>query len=157
MAYNNYPVYPSYYYAQYPNQYNNQFPAQQSYSNSPKMMEWVEGEVGAKAFQMPNGWPINTPIALWDSTEKKIFLKSWNQMGMANPLQELDYEIKDNASLTSGATQDMSQYVTKNDFDELKKEFHEMHDMIHNMSSSMSNMSGGMNNNQNSRNRGGQQ
>jgi hypothetical protein len=127
-------------------------------------MEFVEGEVGAKAFQMPNNWPINTPIALWDSTDKKIFLKPWNQMGMANPLQELDYEIKNESSFVSGATQDMSQYVSKQDFEELKKEIHDLRDTMHNMSGVMnsshgtvSNMSGGMNNNQGGRNRGGQQ
>lgn len=36
-----------------PNQQS--FTPSMSASNGPKMMEWVEGEVGAKAFQMPNG------------------------------------------------------------------------------------------------------
>lgn len=131
MAYN----YPNYNYLQYP--------YQQSYSNNIKTMEWVDGEVGARAFQMPPGWPVNAPIALWDSTEKKVFLKSWNQMGMANPIQELDYEIKEqpNQMLISGSP-DMSQYVTKHDLDELRQE-------IRNLSNN--------NNNQNNRNRGGQQ
>lgn len=113
-------------YNYYPNQYV-QYPY--------RTMEWVEGEVGAKAFQMPVGWPVNTPIALWDSTEKKIFLKSWNQMGMANTMQELTYEIKEQQKLSAV---DMSQYVTKADLDELKQE-------IKNLA-----------NNQNNRNRGGQ-
>lgn len=112
--------YPNYY-PQYP---YNSFQSQ-SYGNQFKSMEWVEGEVGAKAFQMPQGWPAETPIALWDSTEKKIFLKSWNAMGMAKPMQELDYEIKENPVMlpegNSGAP-DMSQYVTKADLEELKKE-----------------------------------
>ena len=97
----------------------------QSYANNnQKTMEWVEGEVGAKAFQMPAGWPVNTPIALWDSTEKKVFLKSWNQMGMANPMQELDYEIKEqpNIYLAEGVSgKDMSNYATKEDLNELKQ------------------------------------
>lgn len=126
---NNYPMYPNYYYVQSPNQYQNQ----QSYTNSVKAMEWVEGEVGAKAYQMPVGWPVNTPIPLWDSIEKKIYLKSWNQMGMANPLQELDYEIKDNPMLMSGSSYDMSQYITKNDFNELKQEIKSLSETIANM------------------------
>lgn len=114
--------YPNSFYMQYP--YNG-YQQSQSYGNQFKSMEWVEGEVGAKAFQMPQGWPAETPIALWDSTEKKIFLKSWNQMGMAKPMQELDYEIKENPVLLPegvSGTPDMSQYVTKSDFEELKKE-----------------------------------
>lgn len=54
-------------------------------------MKWVEGEVGAKAYQMPVGWPINQPIPLWDTTDTIIYLKSWNQMGMPNPLQKIKY------------------------------------------------------------------
>ena len=47
---------------------------------------------------------------------------------MPNPMQELDYEIKERTnpallpSNISGSTQDMSNYVTKEDFEELKKE-----------------------------------
>ena len=113
--------YNPYYYTQYP-YYN------QSYTQNIKSMEWVDGEVGAKAFQMPAGWPPETPIVLWDSTEKKIFLKSWNNAGMANPMQELDYTIKERVNPAmlppsiSGETQDMSKYATKEDFEELKKE-----------------------------------
>jgi hypothetical protein len=116
--------YNPYYWSQYP--YNNGF-QNQSYSNI-KSMEWVSGEVGAKAFAQPAGWPPDTPIALWDSTEKKIFLKSWNQMGAPNPMQELDYEIKErtNPALLpeniSGEAHDMSKYVTKEDLEELKRE-----------------------------------
>ena len=115
------------YYPYYPT-----FQNTQSYSNSIKSMEWVDGEVGAKAFQMPQGWPAETPIVLWDNSEKKIYLKSWNNMGMPNPMQELDYEIKERTnpallpSNISGSTQDMSNYVTKEDFEELKKELRNM-------------------------------
>ncbi len=141
---NYYPNYPNY--QNYYPQYNNGYQQNQSYANQNfKSMEWVEGEVGAKAFQMPAGWPINTPIVLWDSTEKKIFLKSWNQMGAANPMQELDYEMKEqpNPLLVEGLSgHDMSQYVTKHDFDELKEEIKKLNEM--------------MANNQSGRSRGGQ-
>ena len=124
---------------------------QQSYSQpvqqGPKMMEWVEGEVGAKAFQMPNGWPANSPIPLWDSTDTVIYLKSWGPMGIPNPMQKLRYEMPESqnqAMLMSGDNgngqsghQDMSQYVTKQDFDQLRQEIREMNQ------SRSSNMSGG--------------
>lgn len=134
---------------------------QQSYaapvSQGPKMMEWVEGEVGAKAFQMPNGWPANSPIPLWDSTDTVIYLKSWGPMGIPNPMQKLRYEMPEqqNQALltngnngmsgTSGNGQDMSQYVTKQDLEQLKNE-------IRNMNQNNQN---GSNSGQNSGNRGG--
>lgn len=113
------------YYNQYP--YNGMY--QQSYTQNVKSMEWVDGEVGAKAFQMPQGWPAETPIVLWDNSEKKIYLKSWNQMGMPNPMQELEYEIKERtnpALLPSGVSGDPSQYVTKEDFEQFKQELRSM-------------------------------
>lgn len=93
---------------------------------------WVDGEVGAKAFQMPQGWSPNTPIPLWDTNDTIIYLKSTNQMGMPNPLQKIHYQMEEmqpkhmgasQAMLTSGdaaaSTQDMSQYIRR---DEMRTE-----------------------------------
>ena len=131
--------------------YNNNYPShqpQQSFTQDVKFMEWVEGEVGAKAFQKPMGIPVNAPIPLWDSTGNKIYLKSWNQVGAANPLTEIDYTIKDNPAmmqmLPDGISgKDMSQYVSKQEFDEFKRQ--------------LENLSAMMSNTQNSKNRGGSQ
>lgn len=108
---------------------------QQSMAQQPqlKAMEWVEGEVGAKAFQMPTGWPANQPIPLWDSTDTVIWLKSWGPMGIPNPMQKLKYEMpQQNPALPgngqSGATEpavqqpDMSHFATKDDIDSLREE-----------------------------------
>jgi len=138
---------------------------QQSYSapvsQGPKMMEWVEGEVGAKAFQMPNGWPANSPIPLWDSTDTVIYLKSWGPMGIPNPMQKLRYEMPEqlNQALltngnngmsgTSGNGQDMSQFVTKQDLEQLKNEIRNM-----NQSNGAQNNQNGSNSGQNGGNRG---
>lgn len=119
------------YYGNYYPQYTYGYPQNQSYANNNiKSMEWVDGEIGAKAFQMPAGWPAETPIALWDNSEKKIYLKSWNQMGMANPMQESCYEIKErtNPALLPGniSGDNGGQYVTRNDFEQLKQEIQEL-------------------------------
>lgn len=111
------------YYNSYP-QYPYAYPQNQSYTQSNiKSMEWVDGEVGAKAFQMPQGWPPETPIALWDNSDKKIWLKSWNQMGMANPMQEITYEIKEQPrqNFLPGVSGDMN-YVTREELEELKEQ-----------------------------------
>lgn len=99
--------------------------AQQAYGQQlqPKAMEWVEGEVGAKAFQMPNGWPANQPIPLWDSTDTVIFLKSWGPMGIPNPMQKLRYEMPEQQAQAMLQGNGLSgDYVTKDDLKVLKDE-----------------------------------
>ena len=140
---------PSYYnpYNFFPATYMQQ-PVQQSYANVPqaqpnmsgaqgvKIMEWVEGEVGAKAFQMPPGLPVNQPIPLWDTTDTNVFLKSWGPMGIPNPLRKLHYTEQNMQYLLSGnnvpasATDaaapqpaiDTSNFVTKDELDEIRSE-----------------------------------
>lgn len=145
---------PSYYspYNFYPVQYANQMgystmpmqqPVVQQQQASPmqiRSMEWVEGEVGAKAFQMPQGWPANQPIPLWDSTDTVIWLKSWGPMGIPNPMQKLKYVMPEQQSqsyLMSGANdsnqnmsgnsqQDLSNFATKDDIAQLRDEVRQM-------------------------------
>lgn len=109
----------------------------QSYAPAPPQQQtqgmiWVDGEVGAKAYQMPAGWPVGTPIPLWDTNDQIIYLKSMNQMGMPNPLQKIHYTMEEHqqsgylpaASAISG---DQHQnYVTRDDFDQFKNELREM-------------------------------
>jgi len=92
-------------------------------------VKWVDGEVGAKAFQMPAGWPPNKPIDLWDTNDTVIYLKSINPMGMPNPLQKAHYTLEEHKSVNpmqSGATEpDMSEYVRKDDMERMKQELME--------------------------------
>jgi len=92
---------------------------------------WVDGEIGAKAFQMPQGWPANQPIALWDTNDTCIYLKSINPMGMPNPLQKAHYTLEEHRSASkvrSGAAEpaemkpDMSEYVRKEDLERMKQD-----------------------------------
>ena len=119
-----------------------QYPQQQSFAQggqgTPVGIIWVDGEVGAKAQQMPAGWPVNTPLPLWDTNDTIIYLKSMNQMGMPNPLQRIHYTMEENgggiraeqrnvARMESGAVEtehhpDMSEYVRKDDLDAMKEE-----------------------------------
>lgn len=105
---------------------------------------WVDGEVGAKAYQIPGGWPANTPIALWDTNDTIIYLKSTNQMGMPNPLQKLTYWMEEvspkyigqsgTGRLMSGENaqegqmrsqageSDLTMYVKKDELERMKQE-----------------------------------
>lgn len=107
-----------------------QMPVQQNQNGMG--IKWVDGEVGAKAFQMPAGWPPNQPIDLWDTNDTVIYLKSINPMGMPNPLQKARYELEGMKSGEknvgySGDTEpkcnhDMSQYVRKEDLERMKQD-----------------------------------
>lgn len=122
--YSTVPLYPATY--QYP-QVQQSIPAPQQ---GRRPIEWVEGEVGAKAFQMPSDLTPNQAIPLWDSTDTVIYLKSWNQIGMPNPLQKLRYEIvqeQNTKMLQSGSpSPDLSNYATHEDIEDLRNEIKQL-------------------------------
>lgn len=128
----------------------------QSYGPGPVKgeIEWVDGEVGAKAYQIPAG--CTKPVALWDTNDTVIYLKSVNPYGIPNPLQKIHYRMEEmvpkymgqdsTARLESGSmggtvgsgaggssvdAQDMSGYVRKEELeamrDELKEAISSMH------------------------------
>lgn len=108
-------------------QYQQSMAPQQTTQPTPSGLIWVDGEVGAKAFQMPTNWPANQPIALWDTNDTVIYLKSINPMGMPNPLQKAHYTLEQTASGEatqgySGTAMDTSKYVTKDDLEKMKQD-----------------------------------
>lgn len=125
----------------YPNNMN--YPQANQMTYSPQMqpnysqgqqqkagIEWVDGEVGAKAYQLPQGWPVNVPMPLWDTNDTVIYLKSINAMGMPNPLQKVRYTMEQGTSVNQSMLpandisthQDMSAFVTKDEMEKLKDE-----------------------------------
>lgn len=137
-SYGNYPAYPNNSYQQ---QYSQtmmqpQYPSMQnSYgAQQPIGIVWVDGEIGAKAYQLPNNWPVNTPMPLWDTNDTVIYLKSVNQMGMPNPIQKVHYTMEDvpkmapamsgQATLPAAEAPmpDLSEYVRKDELQQMKEE-----------------------------------
>lgn len=109
----------------------------------------VDGEVGAKAFNIPNG--STGPIALWDTNDNVIYMRTFNAAGMPMPLKKLRYmEEEPVAALPaqSGATVDTSQFVTKSDFEQLRNEIRQMNqqNQSHAGNQNGSNQSRGQNN-----------
>jgi hypothetical protein len=86
----------------------------------------VDGEVGAKAYMVPSG--STGPIALWDTNDSVIYLRTFNSAGMPNPLKKLRYVEEEPAPMLpsgqSGAAPqiDTSQFVTKSDMEDFKRE-----------------------------------
>lgn len=98
----------------------------------------VDGEVGAKAYQIPPGTPPGTTIPLWDINDMVIYLKSVNQMGMPSPLQKLRYYPENDQKMLASQNQsgenkqneqkiDESRFVTKDEFEKMK---HELEDLL---------------------------
>lgn len=97
-------------------------------------IKWVDGEVGAKAHQIPAG--TTKPVALWDTNDTVIYLKSMNQYGIPNPIQKIYYRMEevsqkpmgnDQARLESGAVQpeqkpDMTGYIRREEMESMKEE-----------------------------------
>ena len=90
----------------------------------------VDGEVGAKAYMVPNG--STGPIALWDTNDNVIYLRTFNAAGMPNPLKKLRYTEEEPVNALppgqSGASQsiDTSNFATKEDFESLRNEIRQM-------------------------------
>lgn len=146
MAYN----FPTYQYPAYPNnsyqqQYSQaiqptQYQQPSSYTqpqNQSLGIVWVDGEVGAKAYQLPAGWPANAPMPLWDTNDTVIYLKSTNQMGMPNPLQKVHYTMDEQPRMSAAMSSqpalpeatsqpvqmpDMTKYATRDDLERFKEE-----------------------------------
>ena len=93
---------------------------------------WVDGEIDAKARQIPSWWPVNKPLPLWDTNDTVIYVKSINQYGMPNPIQRIRYQMEEatpkymgqpsgTEKLTSGETEtDMTRYVRKEELEQMK-------------------------------------
>lgn len=92
-------------------------------------IHWVDGEVEAKAFQIPPGFPAGKQIALWDVNDQVIYVKSLNQMGMPNPMWKVRYTMEEEKkNLVSGdlAPRTDAHYATKEDFESFKNDILEM-------------------------------
>lgn len=105
MAYNYFPAgYQPYYQAQYNAPTNNG-------------IIWVQGEAGAKSYLVG---PNNT-VPLWDSESQTIYLKSADASGMPT-MKVIDYTIRDSAPVKVPGIA----YVTKDEFDALRKQVEKM-------------------------------
>ena len=84
----------------------------------------VEGEVGAKAWQMPSNLAPNTIIPLWDVDGKHIYFKSVDQYGRLNPMKKgvVVFEEEPVSEPPTVPQIDMSLYATKDDLVSVKNE-----------------------------------
>ena len=147
-------VMPTAYSASYPGQaIQTAVPIPQSFSPAPMSSNVipVDGEVGAKAYMVPNG--STGPIALWDTNDNVIYMRTFNAAGMPNPLKKLRYVEEEPAPMLpaqSGAASqiDTSQFVTKSDLDALRQEIRQLTSSHQTNQSYRSNQNGSQNQSQ---------
>ena len=127
-GYNPQPMYQSY--AQPMSQ--GQYSGMQQTSQATQGIKWVDGEAEAKGTPIPAGV---SQFAMWDINEPVIYIKTLNQMGMPNPMQKAHYKLEQkeqSGNMNSGnmsrqeSKEDKSEYVTKDDFENMKNELKEL-------------------------------
>ena len=113
--------------------YNNGFPVGYQYYNQPQQnysnMTWVQGETGAKSYQVAP----NTTVALWDSEEKRIYLKSSDAVGMPS-MKVLEYTVRDETTshnaLVTNAEGVKTDFATKDDISSIQEQINALKEKI---------------------------
>ena len=105
--------------AQLQNSYQNTIPAQNSNS-----VLWVQGEAGAKSYLVAPG----VTVLLLDSESPRMYMKSVDQSGIPS-MRIFEYKevLPDRPQASySNANDDGSKYVTRQEFDSLKRQYEEI-------------------------------
>jgi hypothetical protein len=138
MAYYNNPYY-GYYSPMMPMIYPQQQqvveqPQQQTNNAMDSLMVWVQGKAGAQSYPVARG----TTLPLFDSEGDYLYIKSVDNNGIPMPLvtkvlsdpptETKEKEVETSSQVTPKV--DMSDYVTKKSYDELKKKYSELESRI---------------------------
>ena len=121
MAYNPYSYSPNYGGYQY-----NQVPTIQPPQQNSSII-WVQGEAGAKSFLVSP----NSTVALWDSENQIIYLKSADASGMPS-IKVLDYTMRGSENnqnksvLSEPEKKPAVDYATKTDLDDIRSQIAEL-------------------------------
>ena len=98
----------------------NPYQQSQNYSNG---IVWCQGESGAKSYPVQPG----TTVALFDSEENCVYIKTVDVMGRPLPLKILDYKER------TTVIEDQKSYIEKDSFDETITSFNEKLDEVINL------------------------
>lgn len=119
------PTYYNPYMNAYPMSYSMQN-AQQYMPQQPQYMINVDGENAAKSWQPTTIPQPNTIIPLFDSDGQHVYFRTYDGYGRMNPLRKgrivFDDEVQVSETAQAPSMPDMSGYVTKEDFEALRKE-----------------------------------
>ena len=74
---------------------------------------WVQGVAGAKAYPVQN----NKMVVLFDSEEKRFFIKSTDASGIPQPLRVFEY-VESTEEKQSAPSIDTTMFITRDEFNE---------------------------------------
>lgn len=110
----NYPWGTNNYANMYPNGYSNQVLSQNSNQTLTNGIIWVQGESGAKSYQMDP----NQTVLLLDSENDVFYIKQTDNSGMPLPLRIFDYKERiQNQGKVTKSEYYKNNYVTKDEFE----------------------------------------
>lgn len=107
-----------------------QQPQQPKLETNDSYFVWVQGEAGAKAYPVARG----TTLPLFDTEGDFVYFKSVDNNGVPLPLvvkvlsdpESIAQEVKQVEEIPTIPQIDMTQYVTKEKYDELKKNYEDL-------------------------------
>ena len=97
-----------------------QYPQYNAQATQQSNMIWVQGEAGAKSYLVAP----NTTVQLWDSEDKKIYLKSADTTGMPS-IKTLRYEVEENTPVNAPDAP-KTDFATKDDILSLERQIDEL-------------------------------
>ena len=107
------------------NPYSTALPSYAQYYAYPNnAMIWVQGIEGAKSYMLPN----NSTVALWDSEEETIYIKSVDKNGKPS-MTILDYKTR-SATGENNEDEVKPDYVTKEQLDSFDEKFNTINDQL---------------------------
>ena len=90
----------------------------------------VDGEVGAKSWQLSVTPQPNMIIPLFDIDGEHVYFRSYDAYGRMNPMRKgrivFDDDNEVRASVSQAALPDMSSYATKEDLNAILKELQDL-------------------------------
>ena len=114
MAYNN-NFYPATYQQPYQQMPQIQMPQMSMASHPRQSIQWVQGDVGARAYPVSPG----DSVLLMDSDQSRFYIKSADSSGMPLPLRVFSYTEE---VATQSHDMDTKNFVTKEEFNQWKEQ-----------------------------------
>lgn len=107
--------FPNYSYSGYPytQNYNTSQPQFQPQQTQPSGINWVQGEAGAKSYQISPG----QHVMLMDSENYVFYIKSSDPSGMPMPLRIFDYKERTSQNNQQPQQNNNNEYITRKEFE----------------------------------------
>ena len=100
---------------------------QRQMNTAPQFGDWVDGLEAAKVYPFPPGWPVETPLTLWDINQDVFYVRMKDSFGRPTPIKKARFIWEDVTPALPGqsGTASLEGYATKDDLQNMKQELME--------------------------------